>query len=300
MSGYAVDVPKTQASMMYEMPTLSHGDSQSVLRYEILGPLRVIDSAGVSFISAPKIEILLAVLLIRSDQVVAISQLMGEIWGEKPPRRATTSLHVYVSQLRKFLARPGRADSPIVTRPPGYMLRRGGDELDVEVFQRLIDQGRSFARAGRHEDASRSFESALGLWRGPALSDLRESPVVNGFVTWLEEARLECTEMLIESDLILGRHRENVVRLSALTAEHPLRETFYRQLMLALYRSERQADALRVYQTARQTLDDELGLEPCRALRDLHRAILLGGSGLDLGGEVDATAAAGITAGGER
>src|SRR6185503_18952705 len=121
-----------------------------------------------------------------------------------------------------------------------------------------------------------------GLWRGPALGDLRAGPIVEGFVTWLAEARLECLEMLADSHLELGRHRELVGRLYSLTAEHPLREAFYRQLMLALYRSERQADALKVYQMARKTLNEELGLEPCRSVQDLQRAILTADDQLDL------------------
>jgi DNA-binding SARP family transcriptional activator len=106
------------------------------------------------------------------------------------------------------------------------------------------------------------------------LGDLRNGPIVDGFVTWMMESRMECLEMLADAHLRVGRHRELVGRLYSLTAENPLREAFYRQLMLALYRSERQADALKVYQSARATLNDELGLEPCKALRDLHQAIL--------------------------
>jgi DNA-binding SARP family transcriptional activator len=246
------------------------------VRYEILGPLRVTDENGSRSIGAPKIEALLAVLLIRVDQVVALDQLISEIWGDRAPRRATAGLHVYVSQLRKFLHRPGRADSPIVTRFPGYLLRRGVDELDSHMFLRLVDEGRAHAREQRHALAADRFTEALGLWRGPTLNDLRHGPITEGFVTWLTETRLECVELQMDSQLQLGRHREIVGRLYSLIAEEPMREAFYRQLMLALYRSERQADALTVYQTARRTLNDELGLEPGRALQDIQRGILQG------------------------
>lgn len=252
------------------------------MKYEILGPIRVVDGAVTSSVSARKIEVLLAVLLIRSGQVVGTGQLMTEIWGEQVPRRAAAGVHVYISQLRKFLSRPARLDSPIVTSQPGYLLHLGSDQLDVRVFQNLVEQGRTYQRAGRTEQARGSFEAALRLWRGPALGDLRDGPICNGFAGWAEQARLECVEMLVDSSLLLGRHREFVSYLYALTAEHPLRESFYRQLMLALYRSGCQADALKVYQSARDVLNEELGLEPCRALRDLQRSILRGDPHLEL------------------
>jgi SARP family transcriptional regulator, regulator of embCAB operon len=251
------------------------------MKYEILGPLRVVEQDRVSFISAPKIELLLAILLIRADQVVAIDQLITEIWGDSVPRRATAGLHVYVSQLRKFLDSAGRSECPIITRPSGYLLRLGSDELDFQSFQELVNLGREHTKEQRHEQAVASFEQALSLWRGPILGSLRNGPIGYGFVAWLTEARLECTEMLIDAQLQLERHRELVGRLYSLTAEHPLREVFYRQLMIALYRSDRQADALTVYQRARKIIHDELGLEPCRALQDIQRAILMADDRLD-------------------
>jgi SARP family transcriptional regulator, regulator of embCAB operon len=245
------------------------------VKYELLGPLRVIGEDGSrASIGAQKIETLLAVLLIRSGQVVAAEQLMTEIWGDRAPRRASAGLHVYVSQLRKFLGRCGDGDAPVVTCPPGYVLRAGAGELDHESFLRLVDQGRRYAREGRNEEAVAVFEDALAMWRGPVLGDQCHGPIVAGFVSWLTEARLECTEMLMDAQLRLGRHRELVGRLYALTAEHPLREAFTRQLMLALYRSDRQADALEVYRSVRRTINRELGLEPCRALQQLQQSIL--------------------------
>jgi DNA-binding SARP family transcriptional activator len=245
------------------------------MRYEILGPLRVVDRDGISFISARKIEILLAALLIRADHLVAADQLIAEIWGDRPPRRATAGLHVYISELRKFLSRSDRPDNRIVTRPPGYVLNMESDEIDVQIFLNRVNTGRAHVREQRHEAAAECFSSALALWRGPVLGDLTTGSMIEAFTTWLSEARMECTEMLIDAQLQLGRHRELIGRLFSLTAEYPLRESFYRQLMLALYRSERKADALKVYQSARRTLDTELGLEPCRALQDIQRAILV-------------------------
>ncbi|MEV0431320.1 AfsR/SARP family transcriptional regulator [Micromonospora sp. NPDC049836] len=253
----------------------------SAIRYGLLGPLRVFGGAGDTTIGARKIQILLCVLLIRSGQVVSIDQLTAELWGDNAPRRSTAALQVYVSQLRKFLHRPEDAQNPIVTRLPGYVLNTGADQVDVHVFQNLVRQGRQAARDHDHEAAVALFEEGLALWRGPALMGLRDSPAVSVFATWLDEFYLECVEAMVESNLALGRHRDLIGTLQALTAEHPLREAFYRQLMLALYRSERQADALRVYQNARAVLSDELGLEPCRGLRDLQAAILSADDRLD-------------------
>jgi DNA-binding SARP family transcriptional activator len=224
---------------------------------------------------------LLAVLLIRSDQVVSTDKLIAEIWGEEMPRRAMAGIHVYISQIRKFLSTFGKVEGRIVTRPRGYMLRLGTDELDYQAFLREVALGREHSRVGRHEKAASCFEGALAMWRGPVLGEMCYSPIVSGFATRLTEARVECNEMLIDAELVLGRHRELVGLLYALCADYPLHEAFYRQLMLALYRSDRQADALSVYQLARTTLNDELGLEPCRALQEIYQSILTADPELD-------------------
>ncbi len=244
------------------------------MRYEILGPIRVVNGGTPASISTPKIETTLAVLLTHADHVVVSGTLMAEIWGERLPARAAAGIYVYVSQLRKFLRRRHPHVDPIVTVPPGYLLRMGSDEVDAHEFDQSIDRGRALMKQGRHEEASAFLETALRLWRGPVFGGLRGGPCLEGFATRLSEARLECLEMLADAQLALGRHRELVSRLYAIIAENPLREVFYRQLMLALHRSEVQAEALHVYQLARRTLHSELGLEPCRALRDLQRAIL--------------------------
>jgi SARP family transcriptional regulator, regulator of embCAB operon len=244
------------------------------VKYEILGPLRVVDGDRASFISAPKAEQLLAILLIRVDQVVTIDELIAELWGDRAPRRAVAGLYVYISQLRKFLLASGSPQDPILTRPAGYLLRLGSDELDFHRFQSLVNTGRANVKEQRLEEAVDAFEGALSLCRGTLLPTLANGPVGYGFLAWLSEARLECNEMLIDAKLSLGRHRELVGRIHSLIAENPLREVFYCQLMLALYRCDRQVDALSVYQQARHRLNDELGLEPCRALQDMQRAIL--------------------------
>lgn len=249
------------------------------MRYEILGPLRVRDGEHGSAIGARKVEMLLAIMLTRANQVITIDQLINEIWGEHAPRRAVAGVHVYVSQLRKFLDRQGYPN-PLETRSPGYTLRVEPGELDSDVFQGLVKAGRAHMEEGRIANAAIVFERALAMWRGQVFSDLWRSPILSGFATWLTELRLGSIEMMVDAQLELGRHREYVGLLYSLTAEYPLRETFYRQLMLALYRAERQADALSVFRSARRILDEELGLEPCQALQDLQRAILLGDNSL--------------------
>lgn len=247
------------------------------MEYRILGPIRVLDEGRETYLNARKVQGLLAALLIRADQIVSVDQLITEIWHEDPPRRANASLHVYVSQVRKFLARPGSTGSGLVTRVPGYLLSLGENTLDVHEFQQRMTSGRNHLLMGRLEQADRELSAALGLWRGRALGELTgDGPIIQGFVAWAEEARLECLELQIETRLAMGQHRQLVGPLFQLISEIPMRETFYRQLMLALYQADRQADALRVYQSARITLNDELGVEPCRALRDLQRAILVG------------------------
>jgi SARP family transcriptional regulator, regulator of embCAB operon len=255
------------------------------VRYEILGSrsVRVANGTGWVAPSGRKVEIVLAVLLIRANQVVSVEQLKDELWGGHPPRQATAALHVYICQLRKFLRSAGLSQPAIVTRSPGYVLRVEPDELDVTVFQQWVRRGRASVREGRYPDASVAFSSALALWRGPVLEELRDGAVVNDFVTVLEELRLECLEMLVDADLRLGQHRELVSLLRTLVAGHPLHEVFYEQLMVALCRSGRRADALNVYQRARTTLRDELGLEPGHSLRDLQRSILRIGDRVDTG-----------------
>jgi len=244
------------------------------VRYELLGPFRVLDGNREIRISASKMEVLLVTLLTRPGQVVRTDQLIDEIWGENAPRRALASVHVYVSQLRKLLSGPDRRTSPIRTRPPGYLLALDEGRTDWCEFRSLVQKARECVRDGRHDVAELLCGSALDLWRGPVLDGVKRGPLTEVLATWLMETRLECLEMRMDAALELGRHRELVGELFALTAEHPFRESFYRQLMLALYRSDRQAEALRVYMAAWDTLDRELGVRPCRSLQDLHQSIL--------------------------
>ncbi len=247
------------------------------MRYEILGPLRVISNDAEHSLTAPKTEQLLGTLLARADQVIPSGQLAVELWNGNPPRRADAGLHVHISQLRRFLEqlteRPD-APSPVVTRNPGYLLRLGEDCLDLQEFEAAMAEGRNKLRRDLHRAAAAAFERALSLWRGPVLGGMATGPALATLDAWVEEARLECTELLIEAKLRLGRHREVVSQLTSLIGEHPLREGFYQYLMLALYHCGRQAEALQVYMRARRTMIEEVGVEPGRGLRKLHEAIL--------------------------
>jgi SARP family transcriptional regulator, regulator of embCAB operon len=253
------------------------------MRYELLGPLRVIDADGTRSLTSQKIEILLAALLIQANQVLTVDQLVAEIWPGNPPQRAISTLQVYISQLRKFLSGPRRSNNSIYTHPCGYRLcvEFESDQVDSHIFTNLMSAGRRDARNQHYETASAAFESALLLYRGQAVGGTAGGTILGQFSAWLEETRLDCIESLIESKLKLGYHRDVTGRLYSLIVEYPFREAFYRQLMLALYRSERQYDALRVYNSARVTLHSELGVEPGRQLRELQRAILIGDRSLD-------------------
>jgi DNA-binding SARP family transcriptional activator len=240
-------------------------------RYRILGPLTV--RAERRLPSAPKVQLVLAMLLIHADTPLSVDRLMDELWGDRSPRRAAAALQVYVSQLRKFLREPGK-DVPIRTRAPGYVLEVEPGDLDLRVFTDLLKRGRSLMREADLAGAAQAAESALQLWGGTPLVGLSGTPGIDAFTTWAEERRLECVELWAEAYLGLGRAHEVVGPLSGLVAEYPLREVFYRQLMTALVRVERQADALAVYQNARTALAAELGLAPCRALHRLFLEIL--------------------------
>ncbi|MFD9813800.1 BTAD domain-containing putative transcriptional regulator [Streptomyces sp. NPDC059080] len=238
------------------------------------------DNDRTSTITAPKMQVLLATLLIRANHVVSREALVNELWGSTPPRRATAALHVYVSQLRKLLngaghdGGSGHDQGPLLTKFPGYLLRVGPGESDLHFFQGLLHEGRGDVRAGRYDKAVTVLGSAFALPRGTALSGVSDGPVMGEFVKWLDEARIECAELFVESSMALGRYQEMTGLLRSLVVDYPLHETFSQQLILCLSRSGRRAEALTTYRVARETIRRELGLEPCRALRELHRTIL--------------------------
>jgi DNA-binding SARP family transcriptional activator len=249
-----------------------------MLNFEILGQIRVSGGPGVGAPRARKTETLLAILLAKNNQVVTTEHLIDQLWGDYPPARASAALYVYISQLRKLLRGDGAnaKQSPVVTSPRGYSLHVGPDELDADRFTRLYRQGRVLHRHRSYGQAATVLRQAIELWRGPAFGSFTDSPDVQAYAALLEESRLECLELLMEAELLIGRHREVVGQLSALAKEHTLRETFYEYLMTALLRSNRRAEALETFASARQHLVQQLGIEPGSSLRKLHQSILVG------------------------
>src|SRR5207248_4180864 len=199
-------------------------------------------------------------------------RLIDELWGESPPPTAKKAVNVYVSQLRKALTRNGR--DPIATEDGGHRISVGADELDVLHLRRLLASARESVSKGELEHAAERFREALALWRGPTLAGLQLESRGGDEVAQLDELRLAALMDRIDCDLALGRHEQVLGELNLLVREHPLRERLRAQQMLALYRADRQADALDVYAEARQTLVDDLGIEPCEALQRLQQAIL--------------------------
>jgi predicted ATPase/DNA-binding SARP family transcriptional activator len=248
-----------------------------LLQFRLLGPLEVAVDGEPVALGGQKQRALLATLLLEPNRIVSGDRLIDAVWGEIPPETARNTVQVYISQLRKRL--PAGA---LETVPPGYRLAVDPATIDLFEFGRLCEEGRSALASGDAATAAETLRSALGLWRGAALADLSSVPFAQTEVLRLEELRAAACEDRIDAELALGRHGELAPELEALIGEYPLRERLRAQLMLALYRSGRQADALSAYQRARTTLVEELGIEPGEALRKLERAILAHDPSLDL------------------
>jgi len=240
------------------------------LEYRILGPLEARASGRALPLGGTRQRALLALLLTRGNEVVSSNRLIDDIWNGRPPETAAKALQGYVYQLRRILG-----PEAIVTRPPGYMAQVGHDGLDLYRFERLLEEGGRALEAADAPRAAALLRDALALWRGPALADFEFEPFAQPEIARLEELRLAALERRIEADLSVGRHLELVGELEALVAHHPLRERFRGQLMLALYRGGRQAEALAAYRATREALVDGLGIEPSRWLADLEHAILV-------------------------
>jgi DNA-binding SARP family transcriptional activator len=238
--------------------------------FRILGPLEVWEHGRAAPLGGPKQRALLATLLLDANHVVPADRLVEELWGDDPPATAENLLQGYVSQLRRRL-RPLQA---LVTRPPGYLLQVEQGRLDVHRFEQLMEEARLAMEEGAAERAADALGEALGLWRGPALGDVVLRGLCRSQVAQLEERRMAALEERVEADLRRGRHADVTSELQALVVANPLRERLRAQLMFALYRSGRQAEALAVYRHGRQLLTEELGLEPGPALQRLEHAIL--------------------------
>src|SRR5215472_11294707 len=233
--------------------------------FRILGPLEVWEGERQIELGGPKRRAVLAYLVLHANEVVAVDRLVDQLWGEKAPRNAAGALHTHVSRLRKELG------PEVVARQAwGYVLRIEPGGLDLERFERLTAEAENCPASER----AAKLREALGLWRGPPLEDLAFEPALAREISRLEELRLTVLENRIDADLEAGNQAGLVGELEALIAEYPLRERLRGQLILALYRCGRQAEALEVYRETRRVLADELGLEPSPELRELERAIL--------------------------
>jgi DNA-binding SARP family transcriptional activator len=243
------------------------------MRFRILGPVEVQVDGGWSSISAPKLRTVLAVLLLRTGEIVSIDQLVAEVWPDRPPARAVNLISGYVHKLRKLT---GDLDGQVVvTHAPGYQLLAGADDIDARRFARLAADGREAFSAGNSEGAAALLGEALGLWQGSrALPDVPASALVSAEASRLEEARVEALELRIQADLGCGRPGQVVAELRRLLADHPIREGLWALLIRALYGSGRQAEALEAYTQAREVIADELGVDPGAELRQLHEQML--------------------------
>jgi DNA-binding SARP family transcriptional activator len=244
----------------------------AVLELGFLGPFEVrIDGGAPVAVGGARQKALLAVLALHANEVVSTDRLIEELWGDNAPATAAHTIQVFVSRLRAALA---GAAGRLVTKAPGYMLVLGADDIDGSRCERLYDRARAALAAGDARGAVELLREAELLWRGPPLADFTYEPFAQAAVAQLEELRVTCREELVDAELATGQHAAVVSKLEALVREQPLRERPYAQLMLALYRCGRQAEALEVFQRARRIFIDELGLEPSPALRGLEEAVL--------------------------
>jgi DNA-binding SARP family transcriptional activator len=246
--------------------------------FRILGPLEVSEAGKALRLPGSKARAVLSILLLHANEAVSMERLIDELWGENPPETAANTLQVHVSQLRKALP---RGKDVLLTRGRGYLLKVEPEALDLARFEQLSRDARSDLAAGNPIAAAGKLREALDLWRGPPLADLSGEFAAQPEIARLEEEHLVALEDRIEADLALARHDAVIGELEEIVAAHPLRERPRRMLMLALYRSGRQAEALALYQKTRRELVEELGIEPSPALQRLEKAILMQDPSLD-------------------
>lgn len=242
------------------------------MEFRILGPLEVVEDGKPVALGTLKERLVLGVLLLHANEFVSRERLIDELWGVAPPPTARKAVQVYVSKLRKTLG--GNGQDPIATADGGYRLVVNPGLFDADRMRSLVDGARGRMADGESEEASRLLQEALAFWRGPTLAGLVLESVGRDEVAQLDELRITSLMDRIDCDLAQGRHEQVLGELQVLIREHPLRERLRGQQMLALYRADRQADALDAYQQARHDLMDELGIEPSESLQRLQQAIL--------------------------
>jgi DNA-binding SARP family transcriptional activator len=256
-------------------------------QFRILGPLEVVRSGCALPLGGRRQRAVLALLLLEANRVVSFDRLTEDVWGGHQPHGSVTTLHSYVFRLRRALEPDrlrGVAGEVLVTKDRGYLLRVGPGHLDAAVFEEEVTAGRAALEAGRPAEAAQTLRQGLGLWRGPVLADLADYAFARPEAARLEELRLAAVEDRIDADLALGRHQALTGELERLAGEHPVRERLHGQLMLALYRCGRQAEALAAYRRVRGLLAGELGIDPAEPLQRLHASVLAHDPALDWNG----------------
>jgi DNA-binding SARP family transcriptional activator len=250
------------------------------VRFFILGSLRIGKDHDPNLLTAPKVRQVLALLLLKANDMVPLETMLTELWPT-PPHTAATTTQTYIYQIRRFFAQSAsmaEAKRILATQPHGYILNIDPEQLDSTVFLKLAKKGRALFDAGLVEEATESLHEALSLSRGPVLADLAVGPVLVGHVTYLEEELNQALELRIQAEFRLGRHRELIPELGALTAAQPYNEWFHARMIEALHLAGRRGSALDVYQRLRRTLADELGLYPSPELQELHYQVLTSGA----------------------
>lgn len=253
-----------------------HVGETADVRFQALGSLQVLSGFRDCAPKTPKVLQVLALLLARANRIVPTGSLIKELWGDRGPRSAVTTIHTYICQLRKLIEKNLSVDSSemLVTQSPGYLLRVEPGQLDLHDFWNLRREGREHLAQGRFTEASLSLRSALSLWVESPLMNVKQGPQLSAFVVKLEEERRNTLQSAIEAEMELGLHRELVPELRSLTTLYPSDEWLHRKLMVALDRSGRRSDALQVYWVLRGTLAAELGLDPAPETQLTHQQLL--------------------------
>jgi DNA-binding SARP family transcriptional activator/tetratricopeptide (TPR) repeat protein len=255
------------------------------IEFLVLGPLEARRGERHLKLGSIKHRMVLAKLLLHANQVISTDELIDTVWGERPPPTVRQSLQNHVAALRRVIEQAGTPlgqPRTLLTRDPGYVLQVDPDQVDLHRFRRLVDEGRAALEGGAPCKAGKLLHQAVSLWRGPVLTDVVAAGASWPELAGIDELEISAVETRIEADLVAGRHAELIGELEAVIRRHPLREHLHGQLMLALYRSGRQADALGAYRNARNTLVDELGIEPSVRLQRLEQAILAQDPALEL------------------
>lgn len=248
------------------------------MRFNLIGPFEVVtDDGRIYHPGTPKVCQTLALLLTRPNEIVTAESLIKELWGERPPRSAVTTLQTYVYHARRMFVNERLVESGrtlIVTSAPGYAIQVDDSEVDIRVFEQLVAQGRDRLAAGDPAAALDHINRALALWRGPALSNFPAGDVLAGHIVHLEELRIRAFEIRIEAEGRLGRQGDSIPGLRRLINDYPLNEWFHCQLISALGSAGRRAEALHAYQHVRRLLAEELGLEPSPQMQRLQSRLL--------------------------